>query len=132
MSCCAPGAELYLDQAKAGDHEILLASRPVQDGLRQTDLSVPHVHCAAGLQGIETALGALDGVASARANLSAKRVSIRWRGDAPPPFIAVLEGIGYRAHLNDAASGRSDPALNRLLLALAVAAFASSNIMLLS
>src|SRR5262249_54053074 len=109
MSCCAPGAELYLHQAKTRDNEVLLASRPVHDGLRQTDLSIPDIHCGACLQRIETALGALDGVAGARANLSAKRVSILWRGEAPPPFIPTLEDIGYRAHLNDTASGRNDP-----------------------
>jgi P-type Cu2+ transporter len=132
MSCCAPGAEFYLYQARARDDEMLLASRPVHDGLRQTDLSVPDIHCGGCLHQIEAALNKLDGVASARANLSARRVTILWRGDAPSPFIRVLESIGYRAHLHDIATDRKDPVLSQLLLALAVSAFASSNIMLLS
>ena len=83
MSCCAPGAELY--QARAMDEEIVLASRPVHDGLRQTDLSVPDIHCGGCLQTIEATLGNLDGVASARANLSARRVRVLWRGEARSP-----------------------------------------------
>src|SRR5262245_10404565 len=130
MSCCAPGAELY--QARAMDEEILLASRPVQDGLRQTDLSVPDIHCGGCLQRIEATLGKLDGVASARANLSARRVRVLWRGEIPPPLIPTLQAIGYAAHLHDFGADRTDPVLAHLLRAVAVAGFATSNIMLLS
>jgi P-type Cu2+ transporter len=130
MSCCAPGAELH--QARAADEEILLASRPVHDGLRQTDLSVPDIHCGGCLQRIEATLGKLDGVANARANLSARRVRVLWRGEAPPPFIPALQAIGYAAHLHDISAEKTDPVLNHLLRALAVAGFAASNIMLLS
>jgi Cu2+-exporting ATPase len=130
MSCCAPGAELY--QARAVDEEVLLASRPVHDGLRQTDLSVPDIHCGGCLQRIEATLGKLDGVASARANLSARRVRVVWRGETPPPFIPSLQAIGYAAHLHDIGAEQSDPVLDHLLRAVAVAGFATSNIMLLS
>ncbi|MBR1120937.1 cadmium-translocating P-type ATPase [Bradyrhizobium lablabi] len=132
MSCCAPGAELHLQQVSAPDDEIMLASRQVADGLRQTDLSVPDIHCGGCLQRIEAALGKLDGVARARANLSARRVSVFWRGDTPPAFMQALKAIGYDAHLHDAGADRKDVVLSQLLRALAVAAFASSNIMLLS
>jgi Cu2+-exporting ATPase len=130
MSCCAPGAELY--QARAMDEEILLASRQVHDGLRQTDLSVPEIHCGGCLQRIEATLGKLDGVASARANLSARRVRVLWRGEAPPPLIPTLQAIGYAAHLHDFGTDGTDPVLSHLLRAVAVAGFATSNIMLLS
>ena len=130
MSCCAPGAELY--QARAMDEELLLASRLVHDGLRQTDLSVPDIHCGGCLLRIEQALGKLDGVASARANLSAKRVRVLWHGEAPPPLIPALQAIGYAARLHDIDGEKSDPVLGHLLRALAVAGFAASNIMLLS
>ena len=132
MSCCAPGIEVHLHQGdKAGD-EILLASRTVQDGIRQTDLSVPDMHCGGCLQKIETALKRLACVRQARANLSTRRVTVLWSGDAPPPLLATLEAAGYHAHLHDFAAYGKDPALSHLLRALAVAAFASSNIMLLS
>ena len=59
MSCCAPGAELYIHQY-GPDEELLLASRTVCDGQRQTDLSVPDIHCGGFLQKIATALGAAE------------------------------------------------------------------------
>src|SRR6516164_6209283 len=99
MSCCAPGAEFCLHQVKSLNDEILLASRAVEDGLRQTNLSVPDIHCGGCLQRIETALTRLNGVVRARANLSTRRVTVVWRGDVPPPFMPTLEALGYRAHL---------------------------------
>jgi P-type Cu2+ transporter len=132
MSCCAPGAELDLHNAGPSADEIRLASRSLSDGLRRSELSVPDMHCGACLHKIETALGRLDGVSEARANLSARRVSVLWRGDEPPPMIPALDHIGYAAHLFDADDDRAAPVLSNLLRALAVAGFAASNIMLLS
>ncbi len=133
MGCCAPGAELTVMPPRAGDEEILLASRVVADGIRQTDLAVPAIHCGACIRTIEKALGGLAGVESARANLSAKRVTVRWRSNgSPPPLVETLKQAGFEAHLFDIDSGRDDGALSELIRALAVAGFASSNIMLLS
>ncbi len=135
MSCCAPGAEFALQAADpaAIREEIRLASHDVGDGLRQTDLSVPEIHCGGCIQKIEAALGAQPGVAQARVNLSTKRVTIRWRADrVPAPFIAVLGGIGYQAHLFEAGQDEKDSVLGELVRSLAVAGFGASNIMLLS
>jgi Cu2+-exporting ATPase len=132
MSCCAPGAELDLHNAGPSADEIRLASRRVGDGLRRSDLSVPDMHCGACLHKIETALGRIESVSEARANLSARRVSVLWRGEEPPPMIPALDKIGYAAHLFDADGDRADPVLSNLLRALAVAGFAAGNIMLLS
>ena len=132
MSCCAPGAELDLHHAGPSADEIRLASKRVSDDLRRSDLSVPDMHCGACLHKVETALGKLEGVSEARVNLSARRVSVLWRGDAPPPMIPALGAIGYAAHLFDAGDDRTDPVLSNLLRSLAVAGFAASNIMLLS
>ncbi|MBR0753361.1 cadmium-translocating P-type ATPase [Bradyrhizobium jicamae] len=132
MSCCAPGAELCFDQTKSSDEEILLSSRALPDGLRQIDLSAPDIHCGGCLQRIETALGKLDGVAYVRANLSARSVTVQWRGDTLPPLLPTLAAIGYQAHIRDVGTDGKDPTLANLWRALAVAGFASSNIMLLS
>src|SRR5690242_1377313 len=132
MSCCAVGAELTLPETGTSDEEILLASRLVGDGLRQTDLAVPDMHCGGCLHKIETALGRLERVSRARANLSTRRVSVFWRGETPPPLIPALKAIGYPAHLFDAFADRGDGALSQLVRALAVAGFAASNIMMLS
>ena len=135
MGCCGPGAELalLLPDARAAGEEVLLASRVVADGVRQTDLSVPAIHCGACIRTVEKALGGLAGVESARVNLSTRRATIRWRADgAPPPFIETLKQAGFEAHLFDVESDDKDGALSELIRALAVAGFAASNIMLLS
>jgi Cu2+-exporting ATPase len=135
MSCCAPGAEYTLqtsDPATARE-EVRLASHVVGDGLRQTDLSVPGVHCGGCIRTVETALAQLPGVVQARVNLSTRRVTIRWRDDAPPaPFIATLNAVGYDAHLFEAGLQTRDDTQAELVRALAVAGFGASNIMLLS
>jgi Cu2+-exporting ATPase len=132
MSCCAPGAELCLLQVRNLNDEILLASRAVEDGLRQTELSVPDIHCGGCLQRIEAALARLDGVIRVRANLSTRRVTVVWCGEIPPPFMSTLETIGYRGHLHDFDASGKDATLSELLRALAVAGFAATNIMLRS
>ncbi|WP_031209011.1 cation-translocating P-type ATPase [Mesorhizobium sp. L2C085B000] len=137
MSCCAPGAEMALDldtgtPVLPSSQEIRLASRSLGDDLHQTDLSVPTVHCGACIQTIETALGKLDHVEAARVNLSTKRVSVRWRGDEVPSFVAVLGRLGYQAHLFEAEIEAKDKTLSELIRAVAVAGFAAGNIMLLS
>ncbi|RVB49019.1 cation transporter, partial [Mesorhizobium sp. M7A.F.Ca.CA.001.06.1.1] len=137
MSCCAPGAEMALDLVNTGSvlpssQEIRLASRSLGDDLRQTDLSVPTVHCAACIEAIETALGMLDQVESTRVNLSTKRVAVRWRGNQVPPFVAALGRLGYEAHLFDPEVDNKDKTLSELIRAVAVAGFAAGNIMLLS
>jgi P-type Cu2+ transporter len=135
VGCCGSGAELalLLPGARAAGEEVLLASRIVADGVRQTDLSVPAVHCGGCMRTVETALAGLAGVQSARVNLSTKRATVRWRADsAPPPFIETLKQAGFEAHLFDIEQDGKDGALSELIRALAVAGFAASNIMLLS
>ncbi len=90
MSCCAPGVEAAAGMAAvASPEEIRLASRELGGGLRQTDLSVPAMHCAACIQTVERTLGRLPGVENARVNLSTRRASVKWRGEAAPPMIAA-------------------------------------------
>ena len=111
----------------------MLASRAAGDGLRQIDLSVPAIHCGGCIHRIETALSELAGVEHARVNLSTKRVAVRWRdGDRPPPFVETLVALGYQPHLLDMSAEEKDEAFSELLRALAVAGFATGNIMLLS
>lgn len=133
MSCCAPGADYPTVDRRLTADETMLASREVGGGARQTDLSVPGIHCGGCIATIERALSALPGVERARVNLSTKRVSIRWRaGAAPPAFVETLARAGYDAHLDDAVEAGTDEVLSKLIRSLAVAGFAASNIMLLS
>ncbi|PTM41606.1 Cu2+-exporting ATPase [Bosea sp. 124] len=136
MSCCAPGAESALMLGPAREisgQEIVLASRDLGDGTFQTDVSVPQAHCAGCIAAIECTLGRIEGVLSARVNLTAKRVVVKWRqGGNPPAIIETLRRVGYEATFAAADSGRDDPELSGLLRATAVAGFASMNIMALS
>src|SRR6266550_6423067 len=135
MGCCGSGSELaeLLPDARAAGEEMLLASHIVADGVRQTDLSVPAIHCGACIRTIEKALGELPDVECARVNLSTRRVTVKWRADgAPPPLIETLERAGFQSHLFDFEPDRKDGERSELVRALAVAGFAASNIILLS
>lgn len=134
MSCCAPppfDVSGTFD-GSAARQEIRLASRELGDGLRQADLSVRDVHCAACIRTIETGLMQLDGVEHVRVNLSTRRVAVKWRGEEAPDLLVALARLGHRGHLFETEADRSDPELARLIRALAVAGFCSMNIMLLS
>src|SRR3546814_295685 len=111
MSCClpaaaAPGASHGASLAASGD-ETRLASRAIGEGLRQSEFSVPGIRCGGCIRTIEHALARIDGVVEARVNLTAKHVSVRWRETcAPPPILAPLAAIGYRAHLPESGPRR--------------------------
>jgi Cu2+-exporting ATPase len=117
-------------RSEASD-ELLLASREVAPGLRQIELSVPGMHCGACIARVERVLGGLPAVERGRVNLSTKRVTVAWRG-AAPPLLAALKDAGFDGHLHDAASEVKDGTLGTLVRALAVAGFAAGNIMMLS
>lgn len=132
MSCCAANAQLSALTDTVAPEELQLASRSLGNGLRQLDLSVPGIHCGMCIQTIEKALDALPDVEYSRVNLSSKRVAVRWKEEATPPaIIDTLRKAGYDAHIFTMVEEK-DKVFTRLIIALAVAGFASSNIMLLS
>ncbi|MGX5733201.1 cation-translocating P-type ATPase [Bosea thiooxidans] len=133
MSCCAPAVDPHgaLDSS-AARQELGLASRDLGDGLRQTDLAVPGVHCAACIRAVETGLMRIASVEHARVNLSTRRVAVKWRGEAAPDLLTALAALGYPGHLFGTEADRADPELSRLIRALAVSGFCAMNIMLLS
>jgi Cu2+-exporting ATPase len=122
------------EQPSADLEELRMASRDLGAGARQSTLAVPEVRCAACIAAVEKALSNLPGVEAARVNLSTKRVAVRWRtpDGTPPDLIGALSRIGYEAHPFTADRDAKDPELARLIKALAVAGFATMNIMLLS
>lgn len=133
MSCCAP--PLVLDGApdpSVARQEIRLASRDLGNGLRQSDLSVPGLHCAGCIRAVETGLARLPGVAQVRVNLSTRRAAVQWHGEEAPDLLTVLAGLGYPGHLFESEADGNDPERDRLIRALAVAGFCAMNIMLLS
>lgn len=136
MSCCATGTEAAPMLGPGREvplQEIRLASRDLGDGVVQTDLSVPQVHCGACIARIENVLSELPGVVAARVNLTAKRASVKWREDGPvPDIVETLRRAGYEATLSGLSDDQDDPEMGRLLRATAVAGFAAMNIMMLS
>lgn len=105
--------------------------------LRRVDLSLPGVHCAACITGVERALLAEEGVAAARVNLTLKRAAATVE-DAPGAedrLIRALAAAGFEARPLDSAAleaTRIDAEGRDLLARIGVAGFASMNVMLLS
>ena len=133
MSCCAPPVDPYGDfDGSAARQEIRLASRELGDGLRQSDLAVPGIHCAACIRAVEGGLMRVTGVEHARVNLSTRRVAVKWRGQEAPDLLGALAALGYPGHLFENDADHADPELARLIRALAVSGFCAMNIMLLS
>ncbi|WP_420005086.1 heavy metal translocating P-type ATPase [Arenibacterium sp. LLYu02] len=99
-------------------------------------ISLPTIHCQACISAVERGLNAVPGVRDARVNLTLKRALIEAEpGLRAADLIPVCEGLGYEAHELDLAAlsaTETDRAGRDLLLRLAVAGFASMNVMLLS
>ena len=120
-------------KASQEEAEILAISRCVANGERLARISVPDMHCGGCIARIEGATGALTGVAGARVNLSTKRLTVRWKQTASPPHIlSALTDLGYRGFADDHDVRDADEVFPSLVKALAVAGFASGNVMLLS
>ncbi|WP_439508535.1 heavy metal translocating P-type ATPase [Yoonia sp.] len=104
-------------------------------GVEQVMLSLPAIHCVACITGVERALEKLDGVASARVNLSMKRVTIGLDQPlAPEALIDALELAGFEARSLDQSllSVEKDPVGSALMTRIAVSGFAMMNVMLMS
>ncbi|MDU8928125.1 heavy metal translocating P-type ATPase [Alisedimentitalea sp. MJ-SS2] len=118
----APAAEALADAAEQKDVRIAL--------------SLPTIHCAACIVAVEKALNDYPGVESARVNLTLKRATIEADPEVMPNDLAkMLEDIGYEAYELDPgtlSATETDKAGRELLMRLAVAGFASMNVMLLS
>ncbi|SLN10704.1 putative copper-importing P-type ATPase A [Roseovarius albus] len=102
----------------------------------QLALSLPTIHCSACIAKIERGLNAHPSVESARVNLTLKRAHIVAAPETDvTDMVALVEGLGYEAHELDLAAlsaTETDKAGRDILMRLAVAGFASMNVMLLS
>lgn len=98
--------------------------------------SLPAVHCAACIQTLEPGLEAMQGVRSARVNLTQRRLSVEAEpGITPAAIIAAIGRLGYEAHELDAgllSATETDRQGRDLLMRMGVAGFAMMNVMLLS
>jgi len=104
---------------------------------RVMTLMVENMNCGNCIRKVETALSAVPQVESARANLSARRVSVVIRPQAKlnsEDLIERLQAVGFTSRELPPEGASSEPADrdSGLVNRLAVAGFASANIMLLS
>ncbi len=107
--------------------------RPEKDGGSSIDFLVDDMHCAACIAAVERTAKAVPGVSHARANLTAKRLSVRLAPDAAPePVLDALLVAGRSARPFEIDRRGGDKATAELVRAMAVAGFASTNVMLLS
>jgi Cu2+-exporting ATPase len=116
-----------------GNHR--LQPRAASSTTHLTTLVVQNMHCGACIRNVETALLAVAGVTSARANLSQRRVSVGTREElaSAAPLIAALERAGFTSSQLAAPHAALDESADRAYLRrLGVAGFAAANIMLLS
>ncbi|MCR8826714.1 heavy metal translocating P-type ATPase [Pseudosulfitobacter koreensis] len=113
-----------------------LAERVAAPRVAQPDiiLSLPTIHCAGCIAGVERSLRTLPGVKAARVNLSLKRVNVQTETLTDAQLVTRLRDAGFEAHPLDRSvldTGK-DAEGQRLLVKLAVAGFAMMNVMLFS
>lgn len=106
------------------------------DGAHTLHLLVDGLHCPSCVAIIEGALKKESEVTGARLNLSTRRLNVSWRGlpQLGERWITLINGMGYRAvPFDPATSETAEKKEEKLLLrCLAVAGFASGNLMLFS
>lgn len=108
----------------------------INDSTSTLYLMVDGVHCAACIWLIETVLAKETGIIEGRMNMSTRRLTIKWdnsKTDATT-LLKQINQLGYRLMPYDPETleNKDKEAEKSLLIALAVAGFASMNIMLLS
>jgi Cu2+-exporting ATPase len=108
----------------------------IGSGLKHIDLAVEGVSCSGCMSKIERSLSALPDVTLARVNLTNRRVALEWKQGTldPARFIDRLAELGYKAYPFETESAEAKEAEQSrfLLRCLAVAAFATMNVMMLS
>jgi Cu2+-exporting ATPase len=106
------------------------------DGSFALNILVDGMHCPSCVAVIEGALKKQDAITGARLNLSTKRLAVSWKGvaDLGDKWIALINAMGYRAVPFDPKTSDTFEKNEEkfLLRCLAVAGFASGNLMLFS
>jgi P-type Cu2+ transporter len=106
------------------------------DGTSHLDLAIEGIDCAACIDEIEGGLCQLPGIVEARLNYTNHRLAVEWRDGelSPAAVLDELQRLGYRAHPFQSRLVEEEETRRAkwLLKCLAVAGFASMNIMLLA
>ncbi len=140
MTCCTvnvPKQPIDAKSERFNTYEAFLhAGYEKEDGSVRYSISIPGVHCGACIASVEGALAGKPDLVSARVNLTLKRLSLEVTETADlADILETVEGLGfdiYPIDMGDLAELENERQSTQLLKALAVAGFASMNIMLLS
>lgn len=100
------------------------------------NLFIEGLHCSSCVWLIEQALQKQQNITHARLNMSTRRLVIKWSGDKKQSnnYTNLIRKMGYKATPFDPKTMQTEDSKEQknLLLAMAIAGFASGNIMLLS
>ena len=107
------------------------------EGAARAAFAVEGIRCAGCMATIERGLARVPGVARARLNFSDRRLAVTWAPGAEPDVAAILSALGAlgftgRPFDPGRVSREEEAETRRLIRALAVAGFASMNVMLLA
>lgn len=105
-----------------------------EEGREQVSLfSVPGIHCAGCIAKLEGGMGKLPSVIDARVHFGQKRIRVTHRAESSEDEIRqAIDALGFRSERVTQDDASPPDETRALLKALAVAAFASMNVMLLS
>jgi len=116
--------------------DLSLYATPAGDGTFGMELAIDGIACGACIARVEGAVKQVPGVTEARLNLTNRRLHVAWADGAvkPAEILQALEASGYHGHPFMPLRAEQEEALEarRLMRCLAVAGFATMNIMLLS
>jgi Cu2+-exporting ATPase len=139
--CCPGAAALAPVHRERAEFEGPVADptafvRRGEDGLDHLDLMAENIHCADCIRRIEGALRAFPDVATARVNLSHRRIAVAWQpgGIEARSLVEAVTRLGYPVAPYDPAllDEKTKASDRELLRCLGVAGFAAGNVMLLS
>lgn len=109
------------------------AAAGIATPLPETLFSVPGMRCAGCISKLENGLAAVPGIAAARVNFTAKRVTVTHLPEmTAPDLTAAFAGLGFEAQPLGAGLVAPTGEGAQLLRYMAVAGFAAMNVMLLS
>lgn len=122
------------DPSDARDLSRFIADQP--DGSHELVLAVDGLQCGACVWLIESVLGRDPAVTAGRVNMTSRRLRLAWTGARTEAdrLVTLIEALGYRLVPFDPAalSAARDETGRALMRALAVAGFASANVMFMS
>ena len=116
--------------------DLSLYATPAANGTFGMELAIDGIACGACIARVEGAVKQVPGVTEARLNFTNRRLHVAWADGAvkPAEILQALEASGYHGHPFMPLRAEQEEALEtrRLMRCLAVAGFATMNIMLLS